>query len=280
VEAIYRRAVRNAIESPDDARAEDAIRVRLLRAEAENGTWLIDRGDCLALAHRLERAAQGIAVPKTFASKTYMRRGRLKVGSSLYQLVDQSSLVSTTFTLVSPRWTILAECLPAIDPRDILHGVRSDLNRCGIDLSNGAVFMALDGEFERSRTLYQLHVNGLAFGSAISTLEKLRTLDKYKRVLERSSFKLPIYRPVVVRRAPLTNLASTLPYLLKPYWPSSWLASTGDKPRSRTDQRIPEPYHSQWLLWMDRWRVTDITLLMGMYAGADGLTFTNARAAL
>lgn len=274
-DAHYRRAARRCIETKETARREDNVRARLLRGTASSRSSLVEAKHCAKMAGRLEQTLSNDMPPRSLASARRMREHRINIASSLHQLIERSGLEATTVTLVSTRWTVAASSLPSIDPAALLNGVRSDFVRAGLDLSNGALFMAVDGAFERNRSLYQLHVNGLALGTAINAIEELRTLDKYRRVRSCTATTLPIYRPVVVSRSALTNLPSTLAYRLKHDWPCTWLPMDGSTNRSRNEQRIPEPYHSQWLLWMDRWELSDITLLMGMFVGKDGFTLTN-----
>lgn len=271
----YRRAVRGAIETLEEARQEDAIRARLLRAVVSNGSSLNDSQWCSNLADWLDLYADSAIPLNSRASALRMREHRIDIASLLHQLIDSSGLQATTFTLVSSSWTVPAHSLPSLDPNDLLNGVRSDFIRARVDLSSGALFIAIDGAFERNRCLYQLHVNGLALGTAIAAIEKLRALDKYQRSKSCTATTLPIYRPIVVCRQPLTNLPSTLAYRLKHYWPCAWLPMDGSTNRSRKEQRISEPYHSQWLVWMDSWELSDLTLLMGMFVGGGGLTLTN-----
>ena len=271
----YRRAVRGEIETLEEARREDAFRARLLRAVVSNGSSLVDAEWCSNLAGWLDQYAESAIPLNSRASARRMREHRIDITSLLHKLIDSSGLQATTFTLVSSSWTVPAHSLLSLDPNDILNGIRSDFFRAGVDLSSGALFMAIDGAFERNRSLYQLHVNGLALGTAIAAIEKLRALNKYQRAESCTATTLPIYRPIVVCRQPLTNLPSTLAYRLKHYWPCAWLPMDGSTNRSRKEQRIPEPYHSQWLVWMDSWELSDLTLLMGMFVGANGLTLTN-----
>lgn len=276
-DAEYRQAARRCIETEEAAQQEDTVRARLLRAVAASGSHMVNSEHCANMAAWLDQtASKGIPL-RSRASARRMRQHRIDIASSLHQLIDRSGLEARTFTLVSSSWTVPASSLPSIDPNDLLNGVRSDFIRASVDLNNGALFMAIDGAFERNRSLYQLHVNGLALGTAIDAIDELRALDKYRRVESCTATTWPIYRPIVVSRQALTNLPSTLAYRLKHYWPCTWLPMDGSTNRSRSEQRIPEPYHSQWLLWMDRWELGDLTLLMGMFVGNGGFTLTNGR---
>lgn len=271
----YRRAARRCIETPEAAHKEDITRARLLRAVASNGSSLVNAEWCSNLAAWLDQYAESAIPLNSRASARRMREHRIDIASLLHQLIDSSGLEATTFTLVSSSWTVPAHSLPSLDPNLILNGVRSDFIRARVDLSSGALFIAIDGAFERNRSLYQLHVNGLALGTAIAGIERLRALDKYQPSESCTATTLPIYRPIVVCRQPLTNVPSTLAYRLKHYWPCAWLPMDGSTNRSRKEQRIPEPYHSQWLIWMDSCELSDLTLLMGMFVGTNGLTLTN-----
>ena len=81
--------------------------------------------------------------------------------------------------------------------------------------------------------------------------------------------------PVRRSRQPLTDLPRPFAYLWQGWWPAHRRGDgsgvEGSNQRHRRKRQIPEPFHSQSLLWLDRERIDDTTLLMGLYVGKQGL---------
>ena len=277
--AQYRRDVKAAIETPPAARAEDGLRARGLSRPSVQASGLIDADKCAALSDVLLAASIGKVITPSLASAVYLRRQRIKLASSLWQFVDECPLPATTFTLVSKDWQVAADGLDVTDPNKPLNGLRSDLNRQGAGSAEGAIFMVVDGEFEPNRKIYPLHVHGVAVGvEMVRCIDSLRGLAKYRRV-EASAAVAGIKRPVRIGREPLQYLPHPLTYLLKSYWPCRWAPVDEEQPKERRKRRIPEPYHSQLLLWLDQWRLSDMTLMMGMYVGATGFALSPRKTA-
>jgi hypothetical protein len=272
----YRKGVRASIETVGGARAEDRTRARKLRHEIKIGTDLIDEDRARQLVRMLKRSADSERVSKTLASSRYMRKQRLRLGSSLWQYVDGLEEPFTTFTLISSRWTTLGEDLRSLDPVKLLQGVRSDLNRAGASEADGSIFMGLDGTYDLRRSVFQPHIHGLATGSMIEVVDGLRRLKKFKPVKAGTAVQPPIHRPIQVRRAQLVNLPHPLTYLMKSYWACPWHNEQGTASSIREGHlvRIPEPFHSDWLIWLDRWRLSELTLMMGMYVGCEGFALS------
>ena len=112
----YRRAVRAAIETLEEARREDAIRARLLRTVVSSGSSLVDAEWCSNLADWLDLYAESALPLNSRASARQMREHRIDIASLLHRLIDSSGLRATTFTLVSSRWTVPAHSLPSHRP--------------------------------------------------------------------------------------------------------------------------------------------------------------------
>jgi len=48
----------------------------------------------------------------------------------------------------------------------------------------------------------------------------------------------------------------------------------GKRIRARRKQRIGEPHHSQALLWLNRWEIADLSLMVGLRVTKTGLRQT------
>lgn len=89
-------------------------------------------------------------------------------------------------------------------------------------------------------------------------------------------------RPRVrLSRQVLTNLPDPLTYVGQywvPYRPTK-VVSVNPYQVERDDtpwrRRIPNPYHTEYLTWMDRWSVTDFILLNGIRATTSGFVLTH-----
>ena len=85
-----------------------------------------------------------------------------------------------------------------------------------------------------------------------------------------------VYQKVHFSRRPLRNVPYALSYRLQSYWSKTVTVNLGDNENPRMVRqsrqgRIPEPYHSLSLLWLDRWRLQDLTLLVKLGVTTKGL---------
>jgi hypothetical protein len=257
----YRPSRRQAgFESCKNTRKEDALRVKRLRSKEVLDSPRTDK-----------KAAKRLA--RTLASSIYLRGVRDRLGGALWQLVATALLLAATFTLLSRAWIFTPEQLQKVNARKLIAGVRQDLIRAGAAKAKGVLILFLHGEFEPESGLFVLHFHGVALGGMIDVVDRLRKRRKYKPAPRGKDGRPAIRTPVRIRRKPLTSLPEPLTYILKPYWPAKRIGavdgSDQDK-RNRRHGRIPEPYHSEALLWLDRWALSDISLMIGIYVDQNG----------
>jgi hypothetical protein len=216
------------------------------------------------LAGRLAEGDERSGWSKTLASARYIRDQRDRVGGAVWALADNAIGPVATFTVIPPGWSLSPYELAAANPKKMMATFRSDLNRSGAAGADGWAITLVHGEFDPGRVHYQLHLHGVAVGGMIDVVRALSDRPKYasSRLGERPDDG--VFQRIRVSRKPLTNLPSPLTYILQPFWPSRWSGDTGDGVinRQRTKHRIPEPYHTQYLLWLDQWALSDIALLM------------------
>ena len=138
--------------------------------------------------------------------------------------------------------------------------LRSDLNRCGAKDADGFLFAALHGEFEPTEEVYRLHWHLLISGGMIEVVDRLRDRPKYR---SRNGDGEAVRQRVRIGRKSLEQLPRPLTYLLQSWWPSRWIGHVGDGEvkRQRQRTRIPEPHHSENLVWLDQQRIDDLVLL-------------------
>ena len=63
---------------------------------------------------------------------------------------------------------------------------------------------------------------------------------------------------------PINNPDRQISYLLKSYWPMKIRYTNTLGQKKSTFQRIPEPYHTQYLIMLDQFDLLDFLLLIGV----------------
>ena len=256
----------HSFETKPEARAEDRDRTRRIRLAAWSADAPFDRDAALALADKLERSGRNRGDYESMASKVWMGRRRIRIGGALWQLVDEHE--GFNVLSVRPRgWLFTAEELARLDPRELIAGFRRVLDRQRSGQPLGFLIAALHGEFDEDTGLFDVPLHGVADQAMLEVVRSIRELPNYR--CRRSLGETP---RVVVGRQPLSNLPYPLTYRFQSSWPKRWRGEIdGVDERASTRHRIPEPFHTALLVWLDRWSLADITLLMGAYVGRSGL---------
>lgn len=270
-------------ETGADKRDEDAGRVRGLQ------TAQLAKRDRRRAERLIRRLLQGVetGVPyPTLASSLYVREQRIPIIGAVWRLHDELAPVRRVVCTVIPRgFSLTEEELARFDVRKSREALRGDLKRAGSAHASGCLIMFLHGEYDPNTGRFQLHWHGWAAGEMIGVLQRLRKQKKYDSSEQaRATDTDGVRNRVRISRKPIRNAAYRLSYLLQSFWPGR---RTGDlaeletgkrgRYRVRAKHRIPEPYHSQYLLWLDQWRIEDISLLMGMSVAGGRLRLNNAR---
>jgi hypothetical protein len=189
-------------------------------------------------------------------------------------------MAATTFTLIPRGWTFTPEQLASVIPGLLLNAFLTDLYRKGAASARGWLFAFIHGEFDPVAGVFRLHIHGACSPEMVAVLDRLRTMPKYKsaRQLPDGSWD-PIYRRVWVRRKPLHSMPDPITYVMQSFWPSRpiYIDEDGKRRRVRQKRAIREPYHSMMLLWLDRWQVKDLTLMVGLRVTRGGLIETRPR---
>lgn len=246
-------------ETKEDKAREDRQRARTLRqqaqADARNATfWLV-------LADHIDPAVT--ERPATIASARYMRKLRKRLVGELCRLHERYHGTPRTFTLLPRDLKFTAEQLMQIKPPQLLAAIRAALRRAGAATAKtGFLVLGLHGEYDPLTGFYHLHFHGYADGDMLRAVDRLRLQRRFRRQsLGPGRGK---DRPVVIAREPLTNLPAPLTYIVQSWWPSRPRGDGIDDDRrgSPKRRRIPQPDHSEWLLWLDQWRIQDMVLMM------------------
>lgn len=248
-----------AFETNEFCIVEDKLRCRSTQLAIVAGVraGLFAARSARRLQKRLDYARPRNGPPRSSASSAYMRRLRDRVFSQIWKLVAAAPARVTTFTAIKRGWELTPEQLLEADLDKLLSGFLSDLNRRGAAQASGWLIAFLHGEYETPAGIFRLHLHGIVSGDMITVLDELRKGRKYKyRPDDSVRFRLRI------ARKPLTNLPHSLTYCFKSYWP--WkhvVVGANGKRRTRRHKRIPEPYHTLVLLFLDRHQPSDFVVL-------------------
>ncbi|MBB3924316.1 hypothetical protein GGR43_000010 [Sphingobium jiangsuense] len=262
-------------ETLDDARREDELRIERLRRIADQFPDIIDAQAARKLAIRLRRATEFDERGNTPASSIYMREQRIRTVGWLWSLyANPANAPVTTAHILPTKWIIHPQELMGTDPRKLLAQLRANLIRMGATEADGFLFAGLHGEFNPNDERFHLHVHCLISKGMIAVVERLRKLEN-RRLKKIANSKIR-RSPVLIRRKKLRNLPEPISYCFQSYWPKKAYddPDTGNWKRGEK-HRIPEPYHSLFLLWVDQWRVEDLTLLMKLSVKAGKLEISH-----
>lgn len=259
-------------ETPLQARAEDMERAALIRRACLSEKPPFDLPDALPLADRLEQSGRGEHEHETLASAVHMGGQRFRIGGALWEHHDTYG--GNTFTVRPRGWEFSPSDLAVQDPELLKQRFRAALNRLRVGEPSGYLWACLHGEFNANTGRFEVHIHGVAEGAMLGLVDELRRLPQYRQ-RKADGHKSP---RVVVGRKPLTNLPYPLTYTVQSYWPYRWRGVIDAvERRGKVRHRIPDPCHTQLLLWLDRWRLEDLTLMTGMSVGPDGFSVSPKR---
>ena len=180
-------------------------------------------------------------------------------------------------TIIPMTWEFKPEELERVIPRLLLAALAASCYAKGAANATGWLMVHIHGEWDPIEQVFRLHVHGYAYGEMVGVVDKLRTLPNYQtqRFLKDGS-PSPVYRRVQVKRKSPKNNLRQITYRMQSYWPSKAviISDDGKRIRARRKQRVVEPYHSQVLLWLDKWDIADLTLMVGLRVTRAGLIQT------
>jgi len=258
---------------------EDAKRAKKIRQRAKS-LKPKRAAKMLELADNLDPAVTP-QTPITLASNRYMRDLRNRVIGAVWHLVDEhSDLDICRYDIAKPSWALSPREFRRESPTSLKAKLRADLLRAasslgfnGVPDTEGFLIAFLHGEhtqFDDETEHIHPHFHCLATGSWIAVVEQMR---KQRGYTPTESSQTPIRA-----RRKLDDLPYALSYLLKAYWPGKWrglVSGVGCKRRTRDHRRIPEPHHSEVLLWLHKSEPSDLILKMGLNQTRGGFHMTN-----
>jgi len=244
---------------------EDAKRIRLLTKTG--------RTETNDLIHRL-----GLPnAPASMASCRYMREERLEFGAAILEALERWPAESIRFSTVLPpsgeipAWKLLKE-----EPAHHIERFRQQVNRAGKGDGTGFLAAILETELEPHSGIIRFHLHGVATGSYVDRLKRVRALPTYKA---RDHVKKP-FQLDPLKGDDDKNRAKAVSYLLKNHWKKRRIGPVGADgiiKRERKSRRLDEPYHTDTLLWLDCHSVSDISLFMGCRMRGSKLELTDPK---
>ena len=266
-------------ETIEDSKREDARRARGLSRTIAMGLLLEDEHHARRLQADLEEAERTGVSTDSLACALYMRWLRILIAGHLWKLM-RVKFRHTTATVIPCVWEFTPEQLQTVDPRFLMRSFRTALYRAGAGDVDGWLFAYLHGEFDPLAKVFRLHIHLACTKTMVPVLDRLRTMRNYRSTrLLPDGTPSPVFRRVWVRRKRLTNMPDPVTYIVQSFWPARPIHINASGKRSRLRQKgaIREPYHSQVLLWMDRWRIQDLTLMVGLRVTRAGLIRTKRK---
>lgn len=255
---------------------EDLIRVKQFIRTATRYPDKVDPEAAIALADALS-GGKGQTL-SSLASSAYMRSVRIKVCGHIWKLVTEVKTHKVrTFTIIPATGERSANDLMDSNPSHMINAVRSALYSKGAGQSNGWLIAFLHSELDPIADVYRFHLHGICYGEMVHIVDRLRTLPNYRsRRLQHDGSPSPVYRRLRLSRKPLDRLPTPITYLLQSFWPARALliSENGKRLRERRKGRIKEPRHTQALLWLDGYRLEDLTLMIGLRVTKAGLKQT------
>lgn len=207
------------------------------------------------------------------ASASFMREQRIRIAGALWPIVENDQK-ARSITVVPVPWSYTADELSDVDAGDLLDSFRAALYARGAASASGWLIAGLHGEYDPTTRLFQLHLHGIGTGEMLEVVERLR---KSRFLLGRRKER-PVYRTLVIGKVPLTNLPKPLTYVCQSFWSSrpSYEMSNGNKRRVRQKRRIPRAPAYKALLWLDRHRIGELIVMVGLRATTRGLVPTRS----
>jgi hypothetical protein len=264
------RISRSKFETEEAAQKEDMTRVGLLRSCPDRSTR--KRTAYNRLAACIEETDSDEHT--TIASAAVMRIHRIKIVGALWKLCQGKK---TYFVTLMPRGgSVTPDELMNVNPVKANGWLRTTLARRGArSETNGWVFAYLEGEYNPATSTFLLHWHLIVTHSEMrAVIERLRGHPAFKRTIGAHNNPDGVDVRIVVQRVRQHTLPNAISYVVKNAWYAKWRSEDddGNRKTARCRGRIPEPAHSKVLLWLDRWRVQDMTMMLNLYVGKNGIT--------
>ncbi len=221
-----------------------------------------------ALAERLEDGVASGLPPSTLGSSLRMRLIRLAFHRALFDaFAPYADDDLRTLTVIYSGWAFSPADLDRTTAAKLQQQFRQHLNRIGVMKLPGPLIAVLHGEFEPTSGLYRLHFHILTTAEKAAALKAGLTTETIKGYTVTATGAAP------VRRSQVRDRDRQFTYLAQAFWPSRPVVIKHGKPkRTRRKHRIPEPFSTQVLLWLDCQPFADLVLLNDIWSPRKGGT--------
>jgi len=226
----------------------------------------LNRDAIRALAERLESGLASSFPSATLASSRRMRMIRQALYVALLAaFAPHPDEELRTVTVIYSGWAFSPADLDRTTAAKLKQQFRQHLNRIGVMKLPGPLFAVLHGEFEPTSGRYQLHFHILTTAEKAAALMRLPELIKGYCAIATGA--------APVRRSRVRDRGRQFSYLAKSYWPSRPVVMIDGRPkRVRKPRRIPEPFGTQVLVWLDRQSFADLVLMNDCWSPRKGGT--------
>lgn len=274
----------NSFETELAASIEDSERARRLRSQA--GRNQVDSRHLRNLADRID--PENTSEPDTVASSRYMRAQRRRIFGALWELLDSRQIRSCgpasrpnpcTFHVIVENSSEPLDRLLDFNARAYMGRFRSHLYRVARNqlggMPPGLLFAALHGAYDPNTQTFPIHIHGVATDGKIAAVDLLRSLPMYEPAAAGDGRDAAL-NPVWMAAQPLVNMPDPITYIMKSFWPLRPTLPRFDGLRRAVRVKVRrithEPAHSEYLRFLDKWRLNDLTLIMGMHVANNRLS--------
>ncbi|MHC2018956.1 hypothetical protein [Methylobacterium sp. CM6247] len=242
---------------------------RVWLAKQQSSGVFATKLDGNAIEALISKLVSGVATGQpalTLASALRMRAIRMALGrAKLDAFAEYHDNDLRTVTVIYSGWAYTPATLDGVTASQIKAQFTQHLIRAGVTAIPGPLFAMLHGEFEASSGVFQLHFH------IITTKAKAVALLRLPKVVKGYTKTATGARPV--RCSLVGNRIRQFTYLAKAFWPGKPVVLINGVPkRVHGYRRIPEPFGTQVLLWLDRQRLADLIVMNGCWSPRKGGT--------
>lgn len=248
------------IETRKAAFKEDIKRISGLRYALSKFHDITDKNLATHILKRLRKSVQRNSIFRSLSSSLFSRRLRvreIRLLTSALKAYESDEI--RFFHTVLKRWAIPADKLREFDPKAFTERLRFHLRQCGAASADGFLLARVHGEFEPYAKEVWPHFHGVGTG------EMLKVLKNLKHYYSTHDVEGGPRTKVMLRKA--VSLPEQISYIFQSFWPSRYRGPASDQPdetiRQRQKTRIPEPYHSEWVIWIHELKPYDLLIIIG-----------------
>jgi len=212
------------------------------------------------------------------ASSLDMRYFRERILGQLYRFLRRIGASVVFYDLVPSTWVVKEGELHTVEAGKLLQQLRSDLNRSGASAADGGFFSVLHGEYDPTHKIYCLHVHCVAWGGMVDVVERLRGRRKYRHNSNALRDGTGAVHPVLASQN-VDDVLYRLTYIMKSYWAKSpsYRNRKGQYRRRDGTQGLDRKQLIEVLLWLEKYEISDLCLMLKLRVGRSGLEPTGKR---